>query len=170
MHRNIANIVSATDVNTSAVIEYAVGVLKVQEVLLCGHSACGGAGAALDDLRPGGNLELWLKPLRALRIAHREELDAAVVHDKDSAIVRMAELNVEAGVKILMANVTVQEAVRKRGLEVHGTMYDLASGVIRNLGVGTDADDADAGARLSVGVAGLRSWRNLSWFRARRRS
>lgn len=134
VHRNIANIISATDINTSAVVEYAVVYLKVKHIVLCGHSSCGGAAAALSDSRVGGVLDTWLTPLKAVRYAHAEEL--AGIRDDAARSVRIAELNVEAGVKVLMANFTVQEAVRDRGLEVHGCLFDLPSGRVRDLGFG----------------------------------
>ncbi|KIH94189.1 carbonic anhydrase [Sporothrix brasiliensis 5110] len=135
VHRNIANIISPTDINTSAVIEYAVVHLKVKYIVLCGHSSCGGSVAALSDSRVGGVLDTWLTPLKALRAAHSEEL-AAIRDDKVRAV-RMAELNVEAGVKVLLANVVIQEAIKERGLEVHGCLFDLPSGRVRDLGYGT---------------------------------
>ncbi|KAK6851228.1 Carbonic anhydrase [Apiospora arundinis] len=134
VHRNIANIISATDINTSAVIEYAVAHLKVQHVVLCGHSACGGAAAALGDARVGGVLDTWLTPLKALRNAHEDELDA-IKDDKERAV-RIAELNVEAGVKVLMANMTIQDHIEERGLQVHGCLFDIGSGRIRDIGCG----------------------------------
>lgn len=140
VHRNIANIISATDINTSAVIEYAVAHLKVKHVVLCGHTSCGGAAAALSDSRVGGVLDTWLTPLKAVRHAHEEDL-AAIGDDKER-VVRIAELNVEAGVKVLMANFTVQEAIRDRGLQVHGCLFDIACGKIRDLGFGNTKADA----------------------------
>ncbi|KAI2610274.1 carbonic anhydrase [Hypoxylon fragiforme] len=134
VHRNIANIISPTDINTSAVIEYAVVHLKVKHVVLCGHSCCGGAVAALSDNRVGGILDMWLTPLRAVRNAHREELDA-IVDQKERAI-RIAELNVEAGINVLMANASIQEAIAERGLQVHGTLFDIGTGHMRDLGFG----------------------------------
>ncbi|KAK4158353.1 carbonic anhydrase [Chaetomidium leptoderma] len=135
VHRNIANIISPTDINTSAVIEYAVTFLGVRHVVLCGHSACGGAIAALAGGRVGGVLDTWLTPLRAIRVAHAEEL--AAIKDESARAVRVAELNVQAGVAVLMANAVVQDAVRERGLEVHGCLFDIGSGRIRDLGFGT---------------------------------
>ncbi|KAI1373550.1 carbonic anhydrase [Hypoxylon crocopeplum] len=135
VHRNIANIISPTDINTSAVIEYAVVHLKVKHVVLCGHSACGGAAAALSDNRVGGVLDTWLVPLKAVRNAHKEEL-AAIRNEKERAI-RIAELNVEAGVNVLMANPNIQDAIAERDLQVHGTLFDIGSGRIRDLGFGT---------------------------------
>ena len=135
VHRNIANIISPTDINTAAVIEYAVAHLKVKHVVLCGHSMCGGAAAGLSDSRVGGVLDTWLVPLKAVRFAHADEL--AAIRDDKARGIRMAELNVEAGVKVLMANATIQEAIKERGLSVHGCLFDLGSGRIRDLGFGT---------------------------------
>ncbi|OTB03607.1 hypothetical protein M426DRAFT_60039 [Hypoxylon sp. CI-4A] len=143
VHRNIANIISPTDINTSAVIEYAVAHIKVKHVVLCGHSACGGAAAALGGARVGGVLDTWLTPLRTLRNAHREELDA-IADDKARAI-RIAELNVQAGIDVLLANATIQDAIAERGLQVHGTLFDIGSGRIRDLGFGTKKGDYQNG-------------------------
>ncbi|KAH8666769.1 carbonic anhydrase-like protein [Xylariales sp. PMI_506] len=139
VHRNIANIVSPTDINTWAVIEYAVAHLKVQHVLLCGHTCCGGAAASLADTPVGGVLDVWIAPLKALRAAHKEELDA--IEDDKARTVRIAELNVEAGVKTLMTNHIIQEHIRDRGLQVHGAMFEIGSGRVRNLGLGTAKKD-----------------------------
>jgi carbonic anhydrase len=83
----------------------------------------------------GGVLDTWLTPLKAVRAAHREELDA--IKDDAARAVRIAELNVDAGVKVLLANFTIEEAIRDRGLEVHGVIFDIASGRIKDLGFGT---------------------------------
>jgi carbonic anhydrase len=135
VHRNIANIIAPTDINTSAVIEYAVAHLKVKHVVLCGHTSCGGAAAALSDSRVGGVLDTWLTPLKGVRNAHREELEA--IKDDKARAVRIAELNVRQGVEVLMANVTIQEAIAERGLDVHGCLFDIATGRIKDLGFGT---------------------------------
>ncbi|KAL8417510.1 hypothetical protein RB594_001252 [Gaeumannomyces avenae] len=134
VHRNIANIISATDINTSAVIEYAVMHLKVKHVVLCGHTFCGGANAALADSRVGGVLDTWLTPLKAIRLANAAEL--ASISDLKARGVRIAELNVAAGCKTLMANPNVQDAIRDRDLQVHGCIYDISTGKIRDLGCG----------------------------------
>lgn len=135
MHRNIANIVSPTDINTSAVIEFAVAHLRVAHIVLCGHSGCGGAIASLSGARLGGVLDTWLTPLRAVCRANEEEL--AGIRDEKARAVRVAELNVKVGVEVLMANGVVQDAVRERGLEVHGCLFDVGSGRVRDLGFGT---------------------------------
>jgi carbonic anhydrase len=134
VHRNIANVVSPTDISAASVIEYAVAHLKVQHVVLCGHTCCGGAAAALGDARVGGVLDTWLAPLKKLRREHAAEL--AGIADTERRVVRLAELNVCAGVEVLLANHVVEEAVRERGLQVHGVVYDIACGRLRDLGVG----------------------------------
>ncbi|KUJ21761.1 carbonate dehydratase [Mollisia scopiformis] len=134
VHRNIANIISPTDINSNAVIEYAVVHLKVSHIVLCGHTFCGGAGAALGDSRVGGVIDAWITPLRAIRKAHDEELNA--IKDSAKRAVRLAELNVEAGVQVLLSNFVVEEAVKDRGLKVHGAVYDIACGKVRDLKCG----------------------------------
>jgi carbonic anhydrase len=138
VHRNIANIVSPTDINSSAVIEYAVAHLKVKHVVLCGHTCCGGAGAALGDSKVGGVLDAWLTPLKQLRHKNAAELEA--MQDSGKKAIRLAEINVCAGVETLLSNYVVEEAVRERGLQVHGVIYDIASGRLRDLGVGNSTN------------------------------
>ena len=115
-------------------IEYAVVYLKVQHIVLCGHTSCGGAAAALGEARVGGVLDTWLTPLKTLR--KNNEADLKAISDEGKRGVRLAELNVESGVSTLMSNYVVEEAVRERGLQVHGCIYDVGSGKIRDLGVG----------------------------------
>lgn len=153
MHRNIANIISPTDINTSAVIEYAVTHLKVRHIVLCGHTSCGGALAALGDGPVGGVLDAWLTPLRAVRLAHADEL--AALKDDAARARRVAELNVEAGVRVLLANAAVRQAVRERGLEVHGCLFDIGCGRIRDLGHGTGSKLAGGRGKAGSGVDGL---------------
>lgn len=143
VHRNIANIVSPTDVNLLAVVEYAVVHLKVKHIVLCGHTCCGGAGAALSDSRIGGILDTWLTPLKSVRKQNETELKA--IADDAKRAIRLAELNVEWGVHTLLSSMVVEEAVSERGLKVHGVLYDIASGKIRDLGVGNGSEKAGAG-------------------------
>lgn len=145
VHRNIANIISPTDINSQAVIEYAVIQLQVQHIVLCGHTRCGGAGAALADARVGGVIDAWITPLRAIRRQNEAELKA--ITDEKERAVRLAELNVELGFQNLLGIYCVEEAMRERGLEVHGTIFDVATGKIKDLklrGGKLGAEDADA--------------------------
>jgi len=101
VHRNVANIISPTDINSQAVIEYAVVHLKVSHIVVCGHSACGGCGAALSDARVGGVIDAWITPLKALRKQNEEELKA--IRDEKKRAVRLAEMNVKSGVESLLS-------------------------------------------------------------------
>jgi carbonic anhydrase len=135
VHRNIGNIISPTDINTSAVVEFAVAHLKVKHVMLCGHTSCGGAAAALGESRIGGVLDTWITPLKAIRHRHAEELSN--MRDERMRSTLIVEMNVRAGVEVLMSNFTVLDAIRDRGLEVHGCVFDIGSGRIKDLGIGT---------------------------------
>jgi carbonic anhydrase len=149
VHRNIANIVSPTDVNLMAVVEYAVQHLKVKHIVLCGHTCCGGAGAALTNNRIGGVLDTWLIPLKSVRKTNEMELKTIV--DEGKRAIRLAELNVEQGVHTLLSTFAVEEAIRERGLKVHGVLYDIASGKIKDLGVGNSGVQAEGEAEVLKG-------------------
>jgi len=150
VHRNIANIISPTDINSSAVIEYAVAHLKVEHIVLCGHTSCGGAAAALGDSRVGGVLDTWLTPLKAIRKANETELKG--ITDDGKRGVRLAELNVKMGVSTLMSNYVVEDAIKTRGLKVHGVLYDIGCGKIRDLGVGNSGVGAITGEEEVVKI------------------
>jgi carbonic anhydrase len=133
VHRNVANLVPVTDLNAMAVIEYAVSSLGVRHIIVCGHYHCGGVRAALEGHQAGA-VALWLQPLRNLAGAHREELDA---QPSDGARWdRLCELNVAAQVQAVATSEVVQAAwERGAGLSVHGWIYDLEDGLLRDLGV-----------------------------------
>ncbi|KAL2759496.1 hypothetical protein ACRALDRAFT_1079404 [Sodiomyces alcalophilus JCM 7366] len=135
VHRNFANIISPTDINTAAVIEHAVVNLKVKHVVLCGHSACDGARATLTDSPAGGVLETWLTSLRVVRAQLASEL--ATIQDDRTKEAVIAEKNVEVGMAVLMANSIIREHIKSRGLQVHGCFFDISTGRIRDLGLGT---------------------------------
>ncbi|KAM3079983.1 hypothetical protein ACMFMF_003398 [Clarireedia jacksonii] len=134
VHRNIANIVNPSDINSSAVIEYAVAHLKVKHIVLCGHTCCGGAAAALGSARVGGVLDTWLSPLKAIVRQNEAELEG--IKESGERAVRLAELNVKRGVEVLLGNHVVEDAVKERGLKVHGVVFDVGSGKIRDLRCG----------------------------------
>lgn len=145
VHRNVANIISPTDINSQAVIEYAVVHLKVSHIVVCGHSACGGCGAALSDARVGGVIDAWITPLKALRKQHEEELKA--IRDEKKRAVRLAEMNVKSGVESLLSTYFIEEAVRERGLKVHGCVYDVACGRMTDLKCGNAGKKGVAGVK-----------------------
>ncbi|GIJ81937.1 carbonic anhydrase [Aspergillus pseudoviridinutans] len=128
-HRNIANVIHPADLSSGAVIEYAVRHLRVKHVVICGHTKCGGVAAALGN-KGLGILDPWLIPLRQLREQHLAELRSL---SEDEAVVKLAELNVKEGLKALTQKSVVLEAMQERGLQVHGLIYDVGSGVLREL-------------------------------------
>ncbi|KKA21706.1 Carbonic anhydrase [Rasamsonia emersonii CBS 393.64] len=129
VHRNIANIIHYSDLNAACVIEYAVSHLKVKHIVLCGHTACGGVSAALGNKKLG-ILDAWLMPLRRLRQQHLGLLQGL---EHQEAIVKLSELNILEGVARLKENSVVLNAIEERGLQVHGLIYDVASGLLREL-------------------------------------
>jgi carbonic anhydrase len=134
VHRNIANLVIHTDVNCLSVIEYAVMVLKVQHIIVCGHYNCGGVAAAMGD-RQVGLIDNWLRHIRDVRQKHADRL--AAIADPAERRDRLCELNVIEQVQNVCHTSILQEAwCRGQDISVHGWIYGLADGIIRDLGVG----------------------------------
>ena len=144
VHRNVANIVPVTDLNAMAVIEYAVTGLHVRHIIVCGHYHCGGIRAAIEGHQAGA-VALWLQPARLVADANREELDA--ITNGDERWDRLCELNVAAQVQAVASSEIVEHAW-ERGipLAVHGWIYDLHDGLLRDLQVtvGTVEESASA--------------------------
>lgn len=130
VHRNVANVVAETDFNLLAVLQYAVDVLKVRHIIVCGHYGCGGVRAALENFRHG-MIDNWLSGIRALRRIHRAELDALA---PEAATDRLCELNVLAQARHV-ARTTIVEDAWQRGQEiaVHSWIYRLDNGIIQPL-------------------------------------
>ncbi len=143
VHRNVANLVIHTDFNCLSVIEYAVAVLRVKHIIVCGHYGCGGVRAALQDRRLG-LIDNWLRHIRDVRQRHRAELDA--LPSEDAQVDRLCELNVAEQVLNVCQTTMVQSAWEEgRKLEVHGWIYSLQDGLLRDLAVGvSDAAGAQA--------------------------
>lgn len=142
VHRNIANVLHVADLSSSAVIEYAVRHLRVRHVVICGHTSCGGVAAAMGN-KQLGILDPWLMPLRQLREQHLATLQSL---SPEEAMVRLAELNVQEGLRLLKQKNVVLEAVEQRGLQLHGLIYDVSSGVLRPMD--TDESEETVKARL----------------------
>jgi carbonic anhydrase len=137
VHRNIANIVQTSDLNSSAVIEYAVVYLKVKHIVLCGHTSCGGVAAALANKKLG-LIDTWLMPLRKLR---QENLEMLQTMSSEEGALKIVELNVLQGVRTLQENHVVLDAIQERGLKLHGLVYNVGSGELRELETG-ETDEA----------------------------
>lgn len=121
-HRNIANIISPTDINALSVIEYAVKYLKVQHVVLCGHTSCGGVAGTLGNVKLGV-IDIWLQPMRALREKYSEVLDQL---SGDAKTTKMSELNVQEGVNNIRRIPAVVDAMRERQMELHGMLFSFS--------------------------------------------
>jgi carbonic anhydrase len=133
VHRNIANMVVHTDMNMLSVLDYAVNVLEVKHVIVCGHYGCGGIIAALENHQVG-IIDNWLRHIKDVYRLHKEEIDS--IHDKDLKARRMVEVNVEEQVFDLAKTSIIQNAwAKNRFLQVHGIVYDLANGLLKDLNV-----------------------------------
>jgi carbonic anhydrase len=130
-HRNIANMVVHSDMNLLSVLSYAVDVLKVKHIIVCGHYGCGGVQAALGN-KPFGLIDNWLRHLKDVYRLHHEELDR--IEDPEVRFRRMVELNVIEQVQDLGKTSIVQNAWnRHQPLHIHGWVYDIKDGLIKDL-------------------------------------
>lgn len=133
VHRNIANLVRPDDRNCMSVLQYAVDVLGISHIIVCGHYGCGGVQAAFGP-RQSEPLEGWIADVRTLAQQHASELDAIV--DPVARWKRLCELNVQHQVHVLCELTTITDAwQRGQRLDVHGWIYDLHDGLLRDLEV-----------------------------------
>jgi carbonic anhydrase len=133
VHRNIANMVIHSDMNMLSVLSYAVEVLKVKHVIVCGHYGCGGVLAAMEN-KQFGLIDNWLRHIKDVYRLHFKELDA-IENTKDRAD-RLVELNVIEQVQDLGKTSIVQNAwKREQPLHLHGWVYDVKDGIIKDLDV-----------------------------------
>jgi carbonic anhydrase len=139
VHRNVGNVVAHTDLNCLSVLQYAIDVLAVQHVIVCGHDGCGGVTAAMDD-RPLGLIDNWLRHIRDVYRAHQVELDGMA--DERKRRDRLTELHVIEQVANVCHTTIVQDAWRRgTSLSVVGWVYDVADGLIRDLDVSVTGPD-----------------------------
>jgi carbonic anhydrase len=133
VHRNVANLASPQDANYLSVLQFAVAVLKVKHIIVVGHHGCGGVSAAVDGKRRG-LVDHWLHPIRETYHEHRPELDA--ISDRRDRLNRLCELNVIRQAKNVASDIFVHEAwERGQELYVHGWVYSLSNGLVRDLNV-----------------------------------
>jgi carbonic anhydrase len=131
VHRNVANVVVHADVNCLSCLQYAVDVLKVRDVIVCGHYGCGGVLAALRDDRLG-LVDNWLRHVQDVRWKHEQEL--AALPDDAARHRRLCELNVAEQVLNVSQTTVVREAwARGQALELHGWIYDVGDGLLHDL-------------------------------------
>lgn len=130
VHRNVANVVHQTDLNCLSVLQFAVEVLKVEHIVVCGHYGCGGVSAAVEDVRHG-MIDNWLRQIRQTADANNEELAALTPTEK---IDRLCELNVVANVNNVARSTIIEDAwERGQELQIHSWIYRLNTGRITPL-------------------------------------
>jgi len=135
VHRNVANVVHSADLNLLSALEFAVEALKVREIIVCGHYGCGGVKAATEDL-PHGLSDHWLEPIR--RLARSYAVDLAACGGDEDRRDKLAELNVIEGVRRVSETPILQKAwTRGADVRVHGLIYGLKDGRLRNLDCST---------------------------------
>ena len=133
VHRNVANVMVHTDFNCLSVLQYAIEVLKVSHVIVCGHYGCGGVKAALDNLQLG-LIDNWLRHVQD--VVHNHETLLAEIEDYKKRVDKLCELNVIEQVVNVSKTTIVQNAwSRGQELTVHGWIYGLGDGLLRDLNV-----------------------------------
>ena len=132
VHRNIANVVAHTDLNCLSTIQFAVEVLKVTDIIVCGHYNCGGVLAALRDDRLG-LVDNWLRHVQDVRSKHQAQLNDMTPLDRQQ---RLCELNViEQVINVCKTTVARDAWARGQSLAIHSWVYDLRDGLLRDLGM-----------------------------------
>jgi carbonic anhydrase len=139
VHRNVANVVIHTDLNCLSVLQYAVDVLRVHHIMVTGHYGCGGVRAAMGNTELG-LIDNWLRSIKDVYQVHRDALDA--IDDEARRLDRLCELNVVQQVANVCHTTIVQNAWRRGAeLSVHGFIYDIQDGLLRDLGFAVRAID-----------------------------
>lgn len=137
VHRNIANVVVHTDLNCLSVIQYAVDILKVKHIIICGHYGCGGINAAMDDLEHG-LIDNWLRHIKDVYRFNQPAFDGLNEKDKMNLL---CELNVKEQVKNVCNTTIIQNAWKKgKQLSIHGWVYSVENGIIKSLDTITSAE------------------------------
>lgn len=133
IHRNVANMVIHTDLNMLSVVDYGVNALGIDHLVICGHYGCGGVKAAMGP-EFGGAASYWIREIRDIARMHREELDA--IADEEKRFDRLVEINVAEQAYDLSRTAVVRDAwAQGRNIHVHGWVYSLKDGRIKDLGV-----------------------------------
>ena len=139
VHRNIANVVVHTDLNCLSVIHFAVEVLRVKHIIVCGHYGCGGVKAAMENHKLG-LIDYWLRNIRDVYYKNKDTMDE--ITDPNDRVNRLCELNVVQQVENVARSNIVQNAwARGQELTIHGWIYDIHDGILRKLMPPIDALD-----------------------------
>jgi carbonic anhydrase len=131
VHRNVANVVHASDLNLLSALQFAIEGLGIRKIIICGHYGCGGVKAACSDHHGHGLVDHWIAPIRALRHSHKGELNSLTPTDQENLLV---ELNVRAGVERVAETPILQDAwAAGLPVAVHGMVYSLENGILSQL-------------------------------------
>jgi carbonic anhydrase len=131
VHRNVANLVVNTDLNLLSVLQYAVEVLKVKHIIVCGHYGCGGVKAAMTQ-KSFGIINKWLRNIKDVYRFHRDEIDG--IQDEQKRFDRLTELNVKEQIHNLAKTSIIQKAwINRQGPTLHGWVYRLDDGILNNI-------------------------------------
>lgn len=149
VHRNIANMVIHTDISMLSVLDYAVNVLQVKHIIVCGHYGCGGVNAAMGN-KQVGLIDNWLRHIKDVYRLHKDELNA--IEDMAKRSDRLVELNVLEQVHDLTKTSIVQNAwANGKSLHVHGLVYDIKNGYLQDLNITVgDNEDIEAVYKLDA--------------------
>src|SRR5438093_887726 len=140
VHRNVANVVVHSDLNCLSVLQFAIEVLKVEHVIVCGHYGCSGVEAAWKRT-PQGLIDNWLRPVQDIAHRHRHQFTRAM--SATQSMDRLAELNVLEQVGNVCRTTIAQDAWRRgQSLAIHGWIYSLRDGLLRDLGLSVTGDQA----------------------------
>lgn len=150
VHRNIANVVTHTDMNLLSVLDYSVNVLKVKHIIVCGHYGCGGVNAALGD-KQVGLIDNWLRNIKDVYRMHEREM--STIKDPQLKSNRLVELNAIEGAANIMSTSIVQNAwASGQELSVNAWVYSLETGIITDLKVSASgADDVSPVFKMNTG-------------------
>ena len=132
VHRNIANMVISIDMNVMSVINYAVGALNVEQIIVCGHYGCGGVKAAMKP-NDAGILNPWLRNIRDVYRMHKEDLNK--IEDENERYNKLVEFNVQEQCLNVIKTAVVQKAYYERGLRVYGWVFDIHTGKLIDLNI-----------------------------------
>ncbi|MCL4510809.1 MAG: carbonate dehydratase [Bacteroidetes bacterium] len=139
VHRNIANLVVHTDLNCLSVIQYAVEVLKVRHIIVCGHYGCGGVKAAMEN-KDHGLIDNWLRHIKDVRSLHRSELNS--LRNESDRYSRLCELNVvEQVFNVCKTSIVRNSWKNGQELSVHGWIYGIADGILKDLDITVTNED-----------------------------
>lgn len=135
-HRNIANIVNSNDISSQGIIQFAIDVLKIKKVIVCGHYDCGGVWASMSSKKIGGVLDHWLNPIRQIRANNKSLLQG--IDDPKERANKLVELNVIESVLNLKRHPSASVALKNGDIEVWGMIYDVSTGYLHEVEIPTD--------------------------------